>query len=121
MVNEDNEDLRVKLEMVTRDNIDLREILESITADLSENPEKVNENLHENPEMVNEEVKSNIILYRVSEPLTPPAIKSISGANPLLLMQQAEINVIDFAIKSDDISTFKRKRKKKRKRINSKF
>jgi len=70
-----------------------------------------------------EEVQSNIIVYCVSKTLTPPAIKSISGASPLLLMQRAEINMIDFAIKSDDISSFRRKRKKKRKRkqLNPKF
>jgi len=88
----------------------------------------VNKVLCENPKLVIEEfceklieVKSNVIAYCVSKPLNPPAIKSISGASPLLLMQRAEINMIDFAIKSDDISTFRRKRKKKRKRINPKF
>jgi len=83
---------------------------------LHKNPNTVNDTFHENPNMVNDILCEipNLVnnMYCGSEPLTPPAIKSVSGASPLLLMRQSEINVIEFAINSEDISTFRRKKKK---------
>jgi len=94
----------------------LHEYPNMVNVTLHKNPNSVNDTFHENPNMVNDILCEipNLVnnMYCGSEPLNPPAIKSVSGASPLLLMRQSEINVIEFAINSEDISTFRRKKKK---------
>jgi len=97
-------------------NENLHENPNTVYENLHKNPNTVNDTFHENPNMVNDILCEipNLVnnMYCGSEPLNPPAIKSVSGASPLLLMRQSEINVIEFAINSEDISTFRRKKKK---------